>query len=115
MGYKKIAKEPNVIVALTILCQDYILFDDEFANNKKISKKMNDEEFWLELSKHLYGSVKELLENGKEDDGEYDEFEDSGVSDNEILAYVLNTENRFDLNDMIVNTVEHWLKFRGKR
>lgn len=114
-NYKKIAKESNVVVALVVLCQNYILYDDALTENKSIKKNLNDEGFWIELSKHLYGSVKEYLEKERVDECEYDEFEDAGVTDAEILEYVLNTDNRLDFNDMIFDTVDNWIKMKGKK
>jgi hypothetical protein len=116
MGNKKtIAKESNTTVALVVLCQDYILYDEELTNNTHLKKKLHDDELWLELSKHLYGKIKEHMERQRVVEGEYDEFEDIDIQEVEVLAFALNMDNRFELNDMILDTVENWVKFKGKK
>lgn len=112
---KNIAKEKNTTIALVVLCQDYVLFDDELMRDVNIKKNLHNEDFWAELSKHLYGTIKATLEKMREDSGEYDEFEDTDITESEVLHYVLNTDNRFDLNDMILETVEAWLLLKGRR
>ena len=116
MGNKKIiAKESNATVALVVLCQDYILYDEELKNNANLKKKLHDDDLWLELSKHLYGKIKEYMERQRVVEGEYDEFEDVGVQEVEVLMFALNMDNRFEINDMILDTVEDWIKFKGKK
>lgn len=113
--YYNMSKESNVTIALIVLCQDYILFDDELMKNNTIKKSMQIEDFWVELSKHLYGTVRAYLESKRFDESEYDEFEDTSVKESEVLDFILDTNNRFELNDMILDTVEDWKGLKGKK
>lgn len=115
MNYKNITNESNVTVALIVLCQDYILFDDELMKHSIIKRNLKSDVFWIELSKHLYGTISSYLESKRFDESEYDEFEDTSVKEFEVLEFILDTDNRFELNDMILDTVEDWKGLKGKK
>ena len=114
--WKMINKESNLTTALLVLCQDYIIIDEEFASNQKIKKRWNDAEFWIELAQLLRGSLVIYLQEkvGVDNEG-YDEYEAVGVSDIMILNFVMNPFNRFELNDIICETVESWINHSGRK
>ena len=116
-NWNVINKEPNAIAALVIMCQDYVLIDEEFMANEKVKKHMNSEMFWIELAQELNGKVNEKLQSEMEGEVEsgYDDYEDSRVSDTAVLNYIMDPSNRFELNDMICETVDRWLKHFGHK
>lgn len=111
-NWSKLKNESALTSALVVLCQDYVLFDDEFSGNKKIKKNVSNATFWIELAHELRGNIETNLRSDQEG---YDEIDWDGVSDNELLAYIMDIENRFALNDIICQTIESWLKHFGKR
>lgn len=114
-NWKILEKETRLITALVVLCQDYVLVDEEFMKNSKIKKNMRSPEFWIELAQELRGAIADKLSKQEDDEG-YDEYGASTVSDKTIINYVMDPNNRFDLNDVICESVESWLKhFSGKR
>lgn len=115
-NWKSIEKESNLTTALVVLCQDYVVVDEEFMSNSKIKKNLNNADFWIELANTLRGTVSSYLHNKNEvDDEGYDEYEANEVSDGVLMDFIMNPANRFELNDIICETVESWLKHFGKR
>lgn len=116
-NWKIITEESSVIAALVIMCQDYVLIDEEFMVNEKIQKNINNETFWIELAQELQGKVNEKfqIEFDVENEGGYDDCDECHVSDVTILNFIMNPSNRFELNDMICETIERWLKHFGNK
>ena len=110
---KSINQESNTTVALMVLCQDYVLADEEFMANEKVRKNMQNADFWIELAHGLHGAVSEHLRS--DDNDGYDEYENVGVTDNMIINFIMDPTNRFELNDIICDSVENWLHHFGKR
>lgn len=111
---KMIDREAHEIVALVVLCQDYVLADEEFMANEKIKKNMQNAEFWIELAHSLRGAVAEYIRSKSDSDG-YDECDSTAISERTILNFVLDPANRFELNDIICDSVENWLKYFGNK
>jgi hypothetical protein len=115
INIKLINQESHTITALLVLCQDYVLADEEFMANDKIKRNMKDVEFWIELAHGLSGAVSEYIRvNNGEQEG-YDEYESNAVSEKAILDFVLDPSNRFELNDIICDSIENWLTHFGGR
>lgn len=104
-----INKESNTITALVVLCQDYVTVDEEFMSNHKIKRNLQNPEFWIEMAHSLRGAIALYIQQ-QNDCISYDEYEDSEVSDAVIANFALNPSNRFELNDIICDAVESWLK-----
>ena len=116
-NWKAINSESSAIAALVVLCQDYVLIDEEFMANSKVQKNMNNESFWIELAQELHGKVHGQL-NAKfaqENEGAYDDCDDCVVPDDVVLDFIMNTTNRFELNDIICETIDNWLKHFGRK
>lgn len=114
-NWKLLEKETNLKTALIVLCQDYVIVDEEFMSNAKIKKNINNAKFWIDLADALFGAIKIYVceKNGVDMEG-YDDDEFC-VSDDVILDFVMDANNRFELNDIICETVEKWLKHFGRR
>ena len=114
-NWKEINNESNMTAAMVVLCQDYVLADEEFMSNAKIKKNMNNAGFWIELAHSLHGAVGNHLCNTAEDSDGYDEYEASGVTDGAIMNFVMNPKNRFELNDIICESIDSYLSHFGKK
>lgn len=110
---KSINRESHATVALMVLCQDYVLADEEFMANEKIQKNMRNADFWIELANSLYGAVRESLRVENEEG--YDECDNDGVTEAAIMDFIMDPTQRFDLNDIICDSVENWLRHFGKK
>ena len=116
-NWKLMDRESNTITALVVLCQDYVLMDEEFMANVKVQNNMNNESFWIELAQELYGKIHEQLSATfvSEHEGAYDDCDECGVSEDVVLNFVMNPTHRFDINDIICETVDGWLKHFGHK
>lgn len=113
-NWKLLEKETRLITALVMMCQDYVLVDEEFMANTKIKKNIESAEFWIELAKELKGAIANHIDAGTTEG--YDDFGSLTVSEKMLMSYVMSPANRFELNDIICESVENWLKhFSGKR
>lgn len=110
---KSINQESHATVALMVLCQDYVLADEEFMANEKIQKNMRNADFWIELAHGLHGAVRESLKVN--DDEGYDECDDTSVTDNAVMDFIMDPTQRFELNDIICDSVENWLRHFGNK
>ena len=109
-------KNNGQITSMAELCKDYVLYDEELMANSKIKKHINNDVFWREIGQMCQSKVKALIESKDVDENEYDDFEDFGVSDKTVIAFAINPENRFEVNDLILESVEDWLaQFGAKR
>ena len=97
-NWKFIEQQPSHVAALVILCQDYVLLDEEFMANPKIEKNMRNTAFLCKDS---------------DIEAEYDECEVVEINDVDILNFIMDPTNRFELNDLICQTIENWLKHFG--
>lgn len=114
--WNKINKEQHITTALVVLCQEYVRTDEEFSNNAKIKKNFKSCDFWIELAQELHGAIALYLQNqdiGFEAEG-YDDC-DSVITDNEVLNFVMDPTNRFELNDIICDTISGWIKHFGNK
>ena len=114
-NWKRINEEPHSIAAMVVLCQDYVLADEEFMNDTKIETNSNNPEAWIEMAESLYGTVSAHLEKTTGGREGYDDYDASTVTDSMVLDFIMNPQNRFDMNDMICDTVENWIKHAKKR
>lgn len=103
-SWKQLNNESATTVALAVLCQDYVLCDDEFMKNDKIKKSLSSPKFWIELAHTLRGAIASSMQTEELD---YDDEQE--ISDNVILDFALNYENKLLLNDLICESVEGWL------
>lgn len=112
-----IDKESSAITALVVLCQDYVLIDEEFMANPKVQKNMNNAAFWIELAQALYGKIHEQIKAGfnSENDGAYDDCDECAMPEDVVLDFIMNPTNRFTLNDVICETIDGWLKHFGHK
>ena len=111
--WNKLTQQSNDITALIVICQDYVLSDEEFMNTYQIQRNMNKPEFWIELADELYGNIENYIRKD-EDPQEVDEdFAETTVSRGAIRDFFMNPTNRFELNDIICDTIESWLKHFG--
>lgn len=106
---KLLNKESHTTVALAVLCQDYVLTDQEFMESERIKEKMQSTGFWIDVAHNLYGVVSVHLANNMDTEG-YDDFDAPDVNDEAVLNYAIDPANRFELNDMICESIETWLK-----
>ena len=114
-NWKRINEEPHSIAAMVVLCQDYVLVDEEFMNDVKIKSNADNPDAWIEMAESLYNVVSAHLEKMNGDREGYDDYDASTVTDSMVPNFVMNPKNRFDLNDMICDTVENWIKHAKKR
>ena len=113
-NWKKLAKESSLIVALAVLCQDYVIADEEFMNNTKLQKNIDNQDFWIDLSHSLKAAIGEHM-NGSADN-EFDAFEDTSIDEKVMFNYIMNIDNRFEINDVICQTIDEYLThMSGKR
>ena len=110
-NWSELKKESALTAALVVLCQDYVMYDEEFLENKNIKKCMSKASFWIELAKELRGTIESNFATEQEG---YDDVDSISVSESQVLSYVLDPENRFAINDMICETIESWLKHFGR-
>jgi hypothetical protein len=114
-NWKRINDVPHSITAMIVLCQDYVLADEEFMNNQKIKSSANNPEAWIEMAESLYSNVSVYLEKANGNREGYDDYDASNVTDSMILNYIMNPNNRFDMNDMICDAIENWIKYSKQR
>jgi hypothetical protein len=100
---------------MVVLCQDYVLADEEFMNDTKIKANSDNPETWIEMSESLYATVSSHLEKMNGNREGYDDYDASTVTDSMVLDFIMNPKNRFDMNDMICDTVENWIKHAKRR
>ena len=113
-NWKKLSKESPLSIALVVLAQDYVLVDEEFMNNAKIAKNMDNQDFWIEVAQLLRTAVSDHM--NKTSSVELDVYEDTSVDEKVMFNYVMDMNNRFELNDVICETIDEYLKHAsGKR
>lgn len=108
-NWKK-AGNDALTTALVLVAQNYALFDDELTTNAKFKKNIDSPDFWIEIAQALRASVAENISSS--DDTEYDAYEET-IDDKTIFNYVMSPNNRFELNDVICDTIEEYLKHCG--
>ena len=107
-------KNNGQITSMAELCKDYVLYDEELMANPKIKKHINNDVFWREIGQICQSKVRDYLESQSEDENEYDDVDDYGLSDKTVIAFAINPENRFDVNDLILDSIEDWLLHFGQ-
>ena len=105
---QRMVKEP-VTTGLVFLIQDFVLFEEVMINNSKIKANEKNPQFWIELADIVKADIYDAMKNN-EDMIEDDDYAAYNPSDRKVLEYMLNSNNRVYLNDMIVDAVESWLK-----
>ena len=110
---KMLEKESHTTVAMVVLCQDYVLVDQEFVENDRVAEKMQDIGFWIDVARNLYNIVSIHLSNNMDNEG-YDEFDAPTIDDVSVMSYIIDPANRFELNDLICETIDTWVKHFGR-
>jgi hypothetical protein len=105
---KLIEQESRTIVALMMICQDYVIADEEFMSNNKIKRNLENTEFWIELAHALYGAISSYLQEKSSVIDGYDD--DVAIPESAVRNYAIDPTNRFEMNDMICDTVDNWIK-----
>jgi hypothetical protein len=76
---------------------------------------MDNPDAWVEIAEYLNGAVRTHLEKINDRQNEYDDCDEPSVTESMVLDFIMNPKNRFDLNDIICDSIETWLKHAKKR
>ena len=108
-NWNTITVQSTETIALTVLCQSYVIVDEEFSNNPIVKNHMNDPAMWTAMAEVAYGAMFDFLDrrsnvdNEGMDDG-YDEI--VGVTQDDVLNFIMDPRNRFEMNDILCDSID---------
>ena len=106
---KKMQTIDAIQSALIVVAQNFVCYDDTFMSTKIIAANLKNRKFWEAVADNIKAEIIDGLTTDKEG---YDDIDIVVPSDNTVLDYIVNIDNRLELNDMVVDAVESWLKFK---
>ena len=94
-------------------CREYALYDQELMSSRVISKNLYKLEFWKDTGRMLVAIVGDFLVRKRMEEIQFPEEELTqeipGI-DEMAKAYIRDENNRFELNDMILDAIERTME-----
>ena len=95
---KKNSNRQNILAAIAMMCQDFVLEDQELMQSNVIKEKLDDVSFWNEAGENTLCAIEGFM---------LSKYKNGAPS---MMSFIFDTRNRLEINDIILQSITVFIK-----